>query len=550
MSCPQAARWLLKQGNMVRANTRARAMARIWASGERLTRSDGPADSGEGSNRGGKSGGRASHNPDPGRGNFMRVAAGALLVAATVAFPGCSTHSQKLALTGSSHSWSAPSGGGCALQRGSSPETLLVGAVVLDNHQLVRRGVLLSGGQIAAIDDADLLHRRYSEASLIVCEHAFISPGLINPHEHPAFSFQFPDPNMAPVYVHRDEWRQGLNGKPKLAYEDTKDPAVLAWIEIRHLVHGVTTIAGSGGIAGIVKNASSANPASATYVYMVDMQTFPFGLDVDKNFGDMPCDSDPLKLGTPKLSIGTPTTAAYVPHVGEGTNCAAKLELDDYLSYVTSNPGRKYSLIHGIALTETNVQTLRANKISVIWSPRSNLALYGKTLDASWLLDAGVSVALGTDWSLSGSFNILDEMTCAKEVSQAKGTRPINGRELWRMVTIEAAAALGIESATGSIAKGKAADLVLVNDPDGVGISRLGSIDQSDIIAVLVDGVLMAGDVKRFGNRPTERCPNEVDGKFVCVDFSKYSFSFDDMKVRNAKNVDLIDTRREAGCRF
>jgi cytosine/adenosine deaminase-related metal-dependent hydrolase len=178
------------------------------------------------------------------------------------------------------------------------------------------------------------------------------------------------------------------------------------------------------------------------------------------------------------------------------------------------------------------------------------LALYGKTLDPTWLMDAGVSVALGTDWSISGSFNMLDEMSCAKAVSAAKARRPIVGRELWTMSTTEAAKALGIDTETGSIEVGKAADLVVVNDPAGVGIDRFGSLDQSDIIAVFVNGALLAGDVQRFGGRSTNQCSTEIDGKFLCVDFSSYSLTFDQIKTANEQNVDLIDTSKQATCNF
>jgi cytosine/adenosine deaminase-related metal-dependent hydrolase len=421
--------------------------------------------------------------------------------------------------------------------------------VVLDKEHLETRGLLLRDGRLLEIGDAGALRKQHSDASLIRCEHAFISPGFINAHEHTSYSFQFPDPNLSPVYVHRDEWRLGLNGKPKLTYTDTKDPAVLAWIELRHLVSGVTTLAGSGGVKGIVKNASSANPPSQVYVYTADMQTFPFGMDVEMNFGNAACDSDASKLGVPHLGAGTPTSA-YVPHVGEGTNCAAKLEIDDYLEYVASAAARKYSLIHGLALNQAHLKTLRDKNISVIWSPRSNLALYGSTLDPTLLLDAGVSVALGTDWSLSGSFNILNEMSCARAVSEARAARPLSGRDLWQMATIEAAKAIDVDSQTGSIAIGKEADLVVVNDPEGVGIDRLGSVDQSDVIAVFVDGKLMAGDVQRFGNIPNESCPNQFDGKFLCIDISEYAPSFEELKAKNAQGVDLVDRKREAACRF
>lgn len=465
-----------------------------------------------------------------------------------VVIAGCSGVSEKRgAVEGvSSKSLAA---GICSYKQGNGADTLLIGQIVLDKKRREHLGLVISGGVIAEIGDPNTLKAGHSDASIIECDQAFISPGFINAHEHTSYSFQFPAAGMQPNYVHRDEWREGLNGKPQLVYgKPTNEASIMAWVELRHLLHGVTTIAGSGGVAGIVKNASS--PKTDTYVYVDDMQTFPYGTDVDKNFGSAPCDTDASKLGSPKFAAGVPQSVPYVPHIGEGTNCAAKLELDNYLAYVSKTPGRKFSLIHGVALTQTHLQTLRDNNVSVIWSPRSNLALYGKTVDPSWLIDAGVSVAMGTDWSISGSYNILEEMACGKNVSQAKNSRAITGPELWQMVTTEAAKALGIDKITGSITVGNTADLVIISDPDGSGISRMGSLDQSDIIAVFIDGALLAGDARRLVSPPKQMCPNSIDGKFVCIDFSKYTFTFDQMKSANANNVGLLDTSKEAACKF
>ena len=43
-----------------------------------------------------------------------------------------------------------------------------------------------------------------------------LSPGFVNAHEHPAYSYAFPDANLNPGYVHRDEWRLGIDGKVQL----------------------------------------------------------------------------------------------------------------------------------------------------------------------------------------------------------------------------------------------------------------------------------------------------------------------------------------------
>jgi cytosine/adenosine deaminase-related metal-dependent hydrolase len=46
----------------------------------------------------------------------------------------------------------------------------------------------------------------------------------------------------------------------------------------------------------------------------------------------------------------------------------------------------------------------------LVWSPLSNLLLYGQTALVYDALKAGVLVLLGTDWSPSGSRHLLDEL--------------------------------------------------------------------------------------------------------------------------------------------
>ena len=49
----------------------------------------------------------------------------------------------------------------------------------------------------------------------------------------------------------------------------------------------------------------------------------------------------------------------------------------------------------------------------LIWSPRSNITLYGDTARVTIASRLGVNIALGTDWMPSGSMNLLRELKCA-----------------------------------------------------------------------------------------------------------------------------------------
>ena len=65
---------------------------------------------------------------------------------------------------------------------------------------------------------------------------------------------------------------------------------------------------------------------------------------------------------------------------------------------------------------------MAARGMSLVWSPRSNVFLYGggtdltKTTNIPLALAKGINVALAPDWSIGGSQNLLDELRFADQV--------------------------------------------------------------------------------------------------------------------------------------
>lgn len=457
-----------------------------------------------------------------------------------------------LALVGCTHvSLTGPEGivgraGSCEMTLGDQDRTILVGQVIVDDGAIRNTALYISNGLIAAMAPKSTLVERFQKASVIECKNAVISPGLVNAHEHNAYSYGAPDANSQPIYAHRDEWREGLNGKYKLATPaQSTDAAILAWVELRHLLSGVTTIAGSGIVGGLTKNVSK--PIGQPYI--VDLQTYPFKMDAMTKFAPY-CTVRPAQWPSVELSLGVPQESPYVPHVGEGTSCEAKLEIDAYLDFVAKHPNRKFSLVHGIPLSEVQLSAAKKNDVSLIWSPRSNLALYGQSVDATWLLDEGVNVAIGTDWSPTGSFNLFEEMRCGLQFSRAKSRRELLGIELWRMSTRNGALALGIEDRTGSLEVGKAADIVIL-DGAGERLEDFASQSHANVIAVIIDGRLTIVDSEKFSSpNATNDCPHVVGTKRICVDFKQYGFTFEEMKDRNQRSVGLFDVSEQLGCGF
>ena len=382
---------------------------------------------------------------------------------------------------------------------------LIVGADMLlpDGHRPDYGVHIRFNGGIGAVADFEAVRDAYPEAAVLDCRgRAVASPGFVNAHEHAAFSYAFPDPNLNPGYAHRDEWRLGLAGKvqlpsPQPHYYDPGDPestAILVAVELRHLLGGATAIAGTGGVPGVIRNINrhvrEGDPA--LYDTEADVSTFPFSVRVVEDLADE-CAGGPAHR-FPPADEELPFMA-YVPHVGEGrrSSCAARAEVARYLERVQRRD-RRYSLVHGVAADREDYAAMREFDVTLVWSPRSNLALYGQTVDIAGALEEGVRVALSTDWSPSGSFNMREEVSCARQVAeQADAALP--GEALWRMATVNGAYALGLEDRFGAIEPGLRADLMLVGYAGGDAYEAVLTATDEDILATWIDGrtILLSG---------------------------------------------------------
>ena len=153
---------------------------------------------------------------------------------------------------------------------------------------------------------------------------------------------------------------------------------------------------------------------------------------------------------------------------------------------------------HCVHLSEQDLDLLALNNVYISHNPSSNLKLGSGLADLSSMIKRGVSVSLGTDSSASNNrLDIFEEMRLASLLVKGKSGNPehLPAVEVLRMVTIEAANALGLESDIGSIEINKKADMVAINldsidllpsyDPLATVIYSAG---RSDVNYVWVDG--------------------------------------------------------------
>ncbi|MFJ2772362.1 amidohydrolase [Streptomyces sp. NPDC087300] len=122
-------------------------------------------------------------------------------------------------------------------------------------------------------------------------------------------------------------------------------------------------------------------------------------------------------------------------------------------------------LAHAVDLTDAEIATLARTGTPVAHCPVSNLKLGCGIARVPELLDAGVTVGLGTDGAVSSNtLDLLGAVKIAALVHKAGGDpTAVNAEQAVRMATVESARALGLGDVLGSLEAGKRADLIVLD---------------------------------------------------------------------------------------
>ncbi|KAJ6787395.1 hypothetical protein PWT90_09808 [Aphanocladium album] len=358
---------------------------------------------------------------------------------------------------------------GCkTVKVGDSTDLLLKGDLLLP-HGIVRNGVLLiEGGRISCVGHG--CQASSGAINMISCVGSVISPGFINLHEHIAWSMVEPN-KPHERYDARHDWRVGLRNHTKLhsTMNGTEIDAT-KWGELRHVFSGTTSIIGDAMVPGLARNLDFVGGLEDGLTARVDEYSI-FPLDDAKGIlrnGD--CNYGPHAI----TKEGAGKYYRYVAHIAEGVDAEAANEFR-CLSDQTFGPGPhtkragagtdiiapNLAIVHGLGLSDADYDMVARRGASVVWSPRSNVSLYGKTLNVTYLLEAGIKVALGSDWQPSGSATMAREAACGAYVTEKSYGYRIQPRTLWEMMTINAAEVGGFERHLGSLEVGKMADIAI-----------------------------------------------------------------------------------------
>jgi 5-methylthioadenosine/S-adenosylhomocysteine deaminase len=324
--------------------------------------------------------------------------------------------------------------------------------------------------------------------------HGTIFPGLIELHNHTAYN-ALPLWQVPRRYENRDTWGGSpeyhkLVTAPMKTIGEATDllPALVRYVETKALVAGVTTTQGTALFSaptirryyrGIVRN-----------VEQTDDPKLPAA-------GSRIGDAQASEAAAFLAEIQRKT--CFLLHLSEGTDEAAHKHFealhiaDEKWAIAPSLAG-----IHCVALTQADFQTMAQRAAAMVWSPFSNLLLYGHTADIAAARAAGSAaspfkIGLGSDWSPSGSKSLLGELKVARVYSQNNGAQQgqalLGDDELARIATSNGAQILGWDKQLGSLELEKRADLlVMAGQEDDNPYLSLFQGDERNVLLVAIDG--------------------------------------------------------------
>lgn len=307
----------------------------------------------------------------------------------------------------------------------------------------------------------------------VIDTNGVISPGLVDAHNHLAYDFipeWEPDPVM--LYNNRYEWADEGSYEAHVgpyasnrSLNTTFCPSAL-WGEARAIIHGTTLMMGQS----FDRTCTAGGMRNADHKHRLGYNHMRTSIGSVRDINDEAAES----LVSSFQDTDEPKTR-FAVHMQEGVmGDNLELEFESFAGRDTRSnrhmgtsllAGEGYFgvalMIHSMGLTAEQLMESIDNGAHFVWSPSSNVILYGDTAPIEEMLDLAIDVALAPDWTVSGADNMLEEMRFASSYGIGQSIDDLTPETIWRMSTVNAADAVGLVESVGTLEVGKHADIVV-----------------------------------------------------------------------------------------
>jgi 5-methylthioadenosine/S-adenosylhomocysteine deaminase len=356
-------------------------------------------------------------------------------------------------------------------------------------------------GIIQAVQERSASAPSGFEQAARVDTEGFVYPGLIDLHNHIAYNCLplWIAPDRSTPWSSREQWPRDPDYKPSVSFPanalcHADGKAVLKYVETKAVVGGVTAIQGSAKVGPVFEGWMVRN---------VEEETFGTGRRTVNQSVLRFTSAAQYAAAKRDLDEGH----AFLYHLAEGTDPDLVTDYDNVRAHDLLEP--KFLGIHSTALGVAQFTEWHSHGGTVVWSPFSNLWLYGATTDVLAARAAGMRLCLGADWSPSGSKNLLGELKVADLYSRTQLNGALSPQELCAMATCNPADALGWQDKLGRLRPGLHGDFVVVRSRDEDAYRTLIHSTEQDVLLVAINGYPMYG-TDEFMPAANAVCPEPI----------------------------------------
>lgn len=385
-----------------------------------------------------------------------------------------------------------------------------------------RGGVLVDGGRVIAVGEADTLRRDHPQARVHDYGQALISAGFVDAHVH------YPQTAMIASWGKRlIDWLNSYTFPEEMKFADTSYAREIAdrYFDLT-LANGTTTVCSYATIHPESVDAffeAAAARGLRAYAGKTCMDrnapeglrdTAQTGYDQSKMLLEKWHGIDRLSyVITPRFSpTSTPEQLMAMgalwrefphclmqTHLSEQTDEVAWVKslfpqsrdyLDTYEAQGLLGEGALFG--HAIYLTDREVARIRESGAALVHCPTSNTFIGSGLFPTMAMAQQGIRVGLATDTGGGSSFSMLRTMAAAYEVGQLRGT-PLHPSQLWWLATQGSAQALRAGDRIGNLAPGMEADIVVIDLASTPAIAQR-SARADDLWEALFPTIMMGDD--------------------------------------------------------
>jgi 5-methylthioadenosine/S-adenosylhomocysteine deaminase len=257
---------------------------------------------------------------------------------------------------------------------------------------------------------------------------SLVFPGLVDLHNHLAYNTLplWAEQAQQTPFRHHNDWTDAPSYASKVtwpaaAFVAAAPEELLAYVEAKAIVGGVTTIQGSPP-----KN----RPRDGWLVRNAEDETWGTG---NRNLVYASALTLPPATLADRANRMRNDGSSFIYHCAEG-QAGSVVAKEFHAATLAGCLQDRFVAVHANAVGREAFQAWAANAGAVAWSPFSNLWLYGTTTDIPAAIAEGLTVCLGSDWGPSGTKNVLGELKSARIVADHLGWA-LTDADLVAMVT-------------------------------------------------------------------------------------------------------------------